>query len=477
MTHSIGRPIACLLAFLVIFATGCGKEEAPRSFGTPKVKAAIPLVKKTVLWDEYTGRMAPTDFVEVRARVSGYLESIHFQEGQMVEADDLLFVIDQRPFRAALKASKARETESQARLSQAKSTLAAAQAAKKQSEARFDLAESNFERAQALVRGNAISREELDVRKSELLQAEADIESANAEIEASRAGIATAEAAIATANAEVEASELELQYTQITAPISGRIGQELITEGNLILGGAGGEANVLTTIVALDPIYCQINANEQAFVKYQQLEQSGTRGSSRSTKNPVLLQMIGEDGFPHSGHMDFVDNRLDRNTGTIQGRAIFANPDSRLTPGQFGRVMIPGSGIMNVILIPDTAIMADQSKRFVYKLSEDNQTIRTEITPGEMIDGLREIRDGITVDDKIVLTNLQILRPDTQVEVEMVSVEPSEDDGLPDDYEVVPESDWLSKQPRKQPDNFFVPESEPTTSQETTPTTNVGGQQ
>lgn len=439
-------PTSTVHYVLVVLLVGCGREEPSPTRPTPTVKVAKPLSKQTVLWDQYTGRLAATSFVEVRSRVSGYLDAVRFDEGQIVEKDQTLFVIDRRPFEAELKAASARVAEARAKLSESKSLLAAAEATKQQRVAQLKLEESRTQRAEKLSQGNAISDEEVDQRRSELLQAQANLEAANAQIEASRAAIATADAAIATAEASVETAELELQYAEIKAPIRGRISRELITPGNLVLGGVGGDANVLTTIVSLDPIYCYIDANEQAFIKYQKLERAGGRRSSRDVKNPVLMRTIGEDKFEHRGHMDFVDNRLDTDTGTIQGRAIFPNPDRELTPGQFGDLMIPGSGVIEALLIPDTAILADQSKRFVYTVNTENTIVRTEIQPGEIVDGLRHVLSGLTTDSRVVLSNLQLLRPAAKVNVEPIEIEPGEDDGLPDSYEPVPESEWLEAQ-------------------------------
>ncbi len=434
---------AAAILSLSTWVVGCGQPDQPPPPGPPQVKVAHPLTRPTVLWDEYTGRMTATDFVEVRARVSGYLEQIHFDEGQMVEKNQELFVIDQRPFNAAVKAAKARVAEAEAEVQEAKSLKASAEAAKRQSTARFALAEANYKRSEKLVSGNAMSQEESDVRKSELLQADADVEAANADIASAVAGIATATAAIETAKANLEAAELDLQYTVVKAPIAGRISNELITTGNLVIGGAGGQADVLTTIVALDPIYCMFNANEQEYVKYQTLEENGTRRSSRNTKNPVLMRTIGEEDYPHLGHMDFVDNRLDTNTGTIQGRAIFRNPHNNLAPGQFAEVLIPGSGQFDALLIPDTAVIADQAKRFVYVIGEGDKTVRREVKLGVIVDGLRQVEEGLTAEDRVVLTNLQKLKPDTAVKVEQIQIEPGEEDALPNEYEAVPESEWI----------------------------------
>lgn len=441
---------------------GCGGEEdASKATESIEVRAAMPLAKTTVLWDKYTGRLAATDYVEVRARVSGYLESIHFDEGEIVEEGDLLFVVDRRPFEAALASATARKREAEARKVERESRLVAAKASKQQAVAQYELASANLRRAEQLTVQNAISDEEVDVRRSEVAQRAADVDAAEADVASARAGIATAKAAIETASAGVEAARLDLQYATIEAPIGGRISRELVTEGNLIVGGMGGQATKLTSIVSLDPIYCYIDANERAFVRYQELERRGERRSSREVKNPVLMRTVGETEFAHRGHMDFIDNRLDRDTATISGRAIFPNEEHELLPAQFGEVMIPGSGVIEVVLIPDSAILADQSLRYVYRVTEESKVVRQEIELGEMVDGLRQVQSGLQKDDRIVLSNLQQLRDGTEVRVaEEEEVEVTEEDGLPDAYEPVPRSEWL-RQPRRDGSSKPLAEAEP----------------
>ncbi|HSN72746.1 MAG TPA: efflux RND transporter periplasmic adaptor subunit, partial [Steroidobacteraceae bacterium] len=308
------RTSTALWALAVIGAAGlaaCSSGQPPQS-GPMEVEYARPLVQSITDWDEYTGRLAAVDSVEVRARVSGYLKSVHFTDGAMVEAGDLLFVIDPRPYQAVLDESKAQLTRARVQL---------------------ELAGNDLERAERLFRSRAVSEEELDARTQQKREAEASL---------------------AAAQAAVAAAQLDLEFTSVRAPISGRIGRKLVIEGNLV---SGGEANstLLTTIVSLDPIHVYFTADEKAYLAYQRLARAGTRPSSRDVANPVRMQVAGEQGFPREGTMDFVDNRIDEATGTMQGRAIFPNPDGLLTPGLFAEVQLLGEGPYEALLIPDAA--------------------------------------------------------------------------------------------------------------------------
>tara|TARA_R110002072_G_scaffold273413_2_gene434323 strand:+ start:59528 stop:60826 length:1299 start_codon:yes stop_codon:yes gene_type:complete len=406
----------------------------------------MPIVE----WDEYTGRLDAIDSVEVRARVSGYLGTTHFHEGQMVEKGDLLAIIDPRPFRAELNGAKARLEEATARLSEAHSLKKQALAEKADSDAQLNLANSRLERAMKLLESNAISKDEVDVIESEQLQAAAAIEAANAKVESANAGIATATAAIETAKANVETASLNLQYTQVRAPVGGRISRRYVTEGNLISGGSN-QSTLLTTIVSTSPIHCYFDANEQDFLKYVRLAREGKRESSRDVKNPVFLALVDEEGYPHTGHMDFVDNQIDPNTGTMRGRAILANEDGLLTPGLFARVRLPGSGRYDAVLIPDSAIGSDQSEKFVYAVGEDGSVERKKITPGPLSHGLRVIRAGLDGSERIVTRGLQQIRPGVTVKPTEETIEAVKDKDLPDEYKPVPKDEWLSRQPAEVP--------------------------
>ncbi len=387
-----------LFSGLTLLSTGCNRQEAP-SAPPPKVTVSQPLVRELIEWDEYTGRLEAVDSVEVRARVNGYLQSIHFQDGQIVKKGDLLFVIDPRPYQAEMD-------QAQAELKLAK--------------ARLQLAHDNLARAKKLLSARAISEEEADTRASDERVAQATVEQSDA---------------------SVEAAKLNVEYTQVTAPISGRISRKLVTEGNLINGGTGG--TLLTTIVSLDPIYCYAEADEQSYLKYTRLAQEGKRPSSRQVRNPAYLALADETGFPHKGYVDFVDNQLDPSTGTIRGRGIFPNPDLTLTPGLFARIRIPGSGKYEAILIPDESIGSDQSERFIMIVNNQNTTERRKVVLGPIVNGLRIIREGIKPEEWVIVKGLQrIARPGVKVDPQREKITPKDENFLtPDLTPIQAESD------------------------------------
>ncbi len=442
-----------ICAVLLLALSGCEQDSvATGPPGKVEVTAAKPLVMTIVEWDEYTGRLDAIESVEVRARVSGYLQSTYFEEGQMVERGDLLAIIDPRPFEAALNAANAKRQEAEARLAESQSLLRQAEAEKADREAQLTLADRRLDRARRLLPSRAVTEEEFDIRKSEQLQATAALEAANAMIESAKAGIATSQAAITTAEANVESAALDLQYTRVRAPIGGRISRRYVTDGNLISGGTSQSA-LITTIVSLNPIHCYFDANEQEFLKYSRLAKDGTRGSSRNVKNPVHVALVDEQGFPHTGHMDFVDNRIDPNTGTMRGRAILPNDDGLLTPGLFVRLRLPGSGRKETVLVPDSAIGSDQSDKFVYLIGESNSVVRRAVTLGPISHGLRIIRSGLDGTEMVVTRGLQRIYPGVEVSVTETTIE-AEESELPDDYEPVPREQWLSRTPPDAPDGI-----------------------
>jgi RND family efflux transporter MFP subunit len=354
------------------------------------VTVSQPVVRELIEWDEYTGRLEAVDSVEVRARVSGYLESIRFKDGQILKKGDLLFVIDPRPYQAELDGAEAELKLAQARL---------------------ELAKNNLARAKRLLSAGIISEEEADTRSSDERVAQATVEQSEA---------------------SVEATKLNVEYTQVTAPISGRISRKLVTEGNLINGGTGG--TLLTTIVSLDPIYCYAEADEQSYLKYTRLAQEGKRPSSRQVRNPAYLALADETGFPHKGYVDFVDNQLDPNTGTIRGRGIFPNPDLTLTPGLFARIRIPGSGKYEAILIPDEAIGSDQSQRFVMIVNNQNTTEYRKVVLGPIVNGLRIIREGLKPEDWVIVKGLQrVARPGVKIDPQREKITPKDENFLTPD--------------------------------------------
>ncbi|WP_246120118.1 efflux RND transporter periplasmic adaptor subunit [Blastopirellula retiformator] len=407
----------------------------------PTVTVAQPIRKEVVEWDSYTGRLEPIEFVEIRSRVSGYLQSIHFDEGQMVNAGDLLFVIDTRPFVAELNGAKAALNQAKSQLSQANAQMDESEAQQQQADARLKLAVSRVERARKLRTSAAISQDELDGHEAEIEQAQADVAAAEAGIGLAAAGVATAQAAIESAQAGVETAELNLRYTQIHAPVAGRISREYVTEGNLVSGGTA-TSTLLTTITSIQPIYCTFDINEQQALKYIRLAQAGKRVSSRVAKNPVYLGLADEERFPHEGHMDFVDNRFDNDTACIRVRCIFRNEKEDLVPGMFARVRLPGSAAEERVLIPDSAIGTDQSTQFAY-IVVDGKIERRDLKLGAIVDGLRVVHDGLNGDEALVIEGLLMSRPGIEVNVQAETIQVA-DDGLPDTYQPLPPERWIS---------------------------------
>ncbi|WP_390620904.1 efflux RND transporter periplasmic adaptor subunit [Thalassoglobus neptunius] len=409
---------------------------------------AEPVQKRIVEWDAYTGRLEPVDFVEVRARVSGYLQTIHFDEGQVVQEGDLLFVIDPRPFAAELNRAEAAVRQAQSLWVEAQAKLKEAMADKLQSDAQLGLAQTRVQRARRLAQNNATSQEEVDQREAEFLQAQADVEASKAGISSAEAAIETAQAAVESAQAGVETAQLNLEYTRVNAPVSGRISQKYVTEGNLVSGGTA-TSTLLTTITSVDPIYCVFDANEQEVLKYTRLALSGKRASSRDAKNPVFLGIVDEKGFPHEGHMDFVDNRIDRDTASMRARAVFPNEDKVLVPGMFARIRIPGSSAYEAILIPDSAVGTDQSSQFVYIVT-DGIIERRSVELGPIVDGLRVVREGLEGGEQLVIEGMILARPDMEVQTQPGEIKVVED-GLPDDYQPLPPEKWISPEPDQLP--------------------------
>ncbi|MEW4456403.1 efflux RND transporter periplasmic adaptor subunit [Bremerella sp. JC817] len=407
----------------------------------PTMTVAQPVREEIVEWDAYTGRMEPIEFVEVRSRVSGYLQSIHFDEGQMVKQGDLLFIIDPRPFEAALNGAKAQLAQAKSQLSQAHAQMEEAKAQQKQADAQVQLADARVKRTRTLRVSSAVAQDELDQREAEFTQAQANVASALASISSAEAAQGTAAAAIEAAQAAIESAQLDLNYTRIYAPVTGRISREYITEGNLVSGGTA-TSSLLTTIASVQPIYCTFDVNEHQALKYIRLAIQGKRKSSREAKNPVYLGLSDEDQFPHKGHMEFVDNRFDTDTASMRVRCIFRNEDEVLVPGMFGKVRLPGSAAYEAILIPDSSIGTDQSSQYVYVV-EDNKIERRQVTLGPIVDGLRVVREGLTGDEQLVIQGLLLGRPGMEVKTEAGEINVIED-GLPNTYEPLPAEEWIS---------------------------------
>lgn len=446
------RILVCGTGILMtaVLLAGCdrGTQELPPT-APPSVTVAKPVTKQIVEWDSYTARLEPVEFVEVRARVSGYLQSIHFTEGQLVEEDDLLFVIDPRPFEATLESAKAALEEAQAQLSKAEASMSQAEAQQAKANANLTLTDRRYRRAKSLRDQNAVSDEEVDIREGEFLQAKADVEGTKAGVAEAKAAITAATAAVESAKASVQTAELDLTYTKIRAPIAGRISDHRVTDGNLISGGSA-QSTLLTTITSLDPIHCTFDASEAEVLKYIRQIQAGTRESAREIKFPVYLALADEEGFPHLGHIDFVDNRFDPNSATMRAKAIFPNSDIDLIPGLFATLRIPGSGSYEAVLIPDEAVGTDQSQQFVLVVDSENKVERAAVELGPIVNGLRVVRSGLTGDEQIVTRGLQRVRSGATVSPEVETLA-AIDDGLPDSYEPIPRNEWLALPPDELP--------------------------
>lgn len=437
---SVARVLTIALVSFAI--SGCARQPQVQPPAPVKVVSTHPLLKSIIEWDEYVGRVDPVEEVEVRARVSGHLQSTHFKEGQMVQKGDLLLVLDQRPYQIAVEQAEADLAGADARHQEAEALLRQAEADLKSVESQRDLAQAKLDRARQLIPTNAISKEELDTRDSTLKQVSASLDLSVAKIASARAAITTATSEIAAAKSRLKTARLNLEYTEVRAPVSGRVGNRVVTDGNLISGGTD-QAALLTTIVSLDPIHVYFDPDERSFLKYLRLSESGKLADLRNNKVPVLVGLADDkDKYPHQGHMDFIDNRLHRTTATMRARAVLPNRDLSLTPGLFAKVRIPGSGRYDAVLIPDFTIGTDQSEKFVFVI-DDKQTVqRRKIEIGPKVHGLRVVRQGLQGREQIVLRGLQRVRAGTVVaatDEQTVAL----NDGLPDVADPLPKSKWI----------------------------------
>jgi RND family efflux transporter MFP subunit len=368
------RPGAALAMASLLLLAACdeaaeGGAQAARTPPPPEVTVAKPLVRRLTEWDEFTGRFEAVQQVEIRARVPGYLQEIRFQDGQNVEAGQVLFVIDPRPFQAAADRVKAQIEQARAQLT---------------------LAQLEQQRTSKLVSTSAVARATLDQR--------------NAELEA-------AAASLAASQAQLREAELDLGFTEVTAPFKGRISDRRVDIGNLI-----GDQTLLTTIVQLDPLYLTFDMSESDFLAYQRAVQRGELPSTRDRQTIVAAHLVDEEGWPHQGTMNFVDNVVDQGSGTIRGRAVFPNPDGLITPGQFGRIRIPGSPEYDAFLVPDAAIVTDQSRKVVLTVDGEGTVTPRIIRPGpSQPGGLRIVRRGLEREDRIIINGLIRARPGTKV--------------------------------------------------------------
>ncbi len=349
--------------FAMVLLSSCGGDGGGDGGGMPpppELNVAQVVQKKVRVWDEFTGRVVASETVEIRPRVGGYLREIAFREGGLVRKGQRLFVIDTRPYEANV--SRARAEVSRAR-------SAAEQARNERT------------RADRLIAAKAISREEYEQRIN---------------------GDRSAQAGVDVAEAALKTAQLDLDFALIESPIDGRIGASQLRVGNLVEAGT-----LLTTVVALDPMFVYFDGDERAYLKYGGMARSGERPSSRDARNPVMVGIADEDGYPHEGYMDFVDNQIDPATGTIRARAVVDNADGKLTPGLFARVRLIGSGELDALLIHDAAVMTDQDRKYVYVLSPKNEALRKDIKLGANVDGLRIVESGLAPTDRVVVNGVR----------------------------------------------------------------------
>lgn len=356
-----------LLVSAAFFLAACGQgQQAQQQAGgppPPAVSVAKVEARNVAQWDEFTGRIEAPDTVEIRSRVSGFIESVRYKEGHEVNKGDVLFVIDQRPYKAVLNRTEAELTQ------------ARAQAA---------LAKSEATRTTKLLETHVISQEAHDQRMA-------------AENQAS--------AAVQAAEAAVQTARLNLEFTEVRSPIHGRAGQAMVTVGNLV--STDPSPTLLTTVVSLDPMYVYFEGDEQTYLRYGDMARRGERPNSRDKRNPVMVGLSNEDGFPHEGYMDFVDNQLNPATGTIRARAVLDNKDRMFTPGLFARVKLLGSGEFSAFLVDDKAILTDQDRKYVYVLGPENRAMRRDIKLGRSAEGLRIVTEGLTADDQVIVHGVQ----------------------------------------------------------------------
>jgi RND family efflux transporter MFP subunit len=364
------RPLVLLLALAL---SGCGDKPAQQAAApAPPVTVAQPTKRTVTDWDEFTGRFEAVEEVQVRARVGGFVTSVEFRDGAIVHAGDLLYVIDSRPFEAvALQAD--------GQLSDAR--------------AKAELAKRELDRGLTLVQTSAVSESIVDQRRQAL--------------QAARAAEMQAEGAL-------KAAKLNIEFTHVLAPMAGRVSRHLVSVGNLVQGSEG-NATLLTSIVTLDPIYIYFDVDEATYLKNNKLWFEGRRPSSRDTPNPVQITLTGETKPSHDGKMDFLDNRLDVSTGTLRSRAVIPNKDLSILPGQFGRVRLIGSSPYEALLLPDTAIATDQSRKIVFVVKDDNTVEAKPVTLGPLDEGLRVIRDGLRAEDRVIVDGIQRARVGAKV--------------------------------------------------------------
>lgn len=376
--------LALALSGAAIFLTSCSKPPPP---APPPARVTVEQPRQMTVtnWDEYPGHIDAIQMVELRARVTGYLDSIHFTDGAEVKAADLLFTIDPKPYQAELDRARAQ---------------------RQQAETHLDLTQNDLKRAEELRGTKAISEEELDNRSKAAREAEA---------------------ALAAAQAAEAAAKLNLDYTRITAPVDGKIGQRLVTVGNLVQSGSG--ATVLATIVSQDPIYCYFDVDETALAKYRAFAKASQGADPKSISVPCELALADEQGFPHPGRLDFFNNQVDARTGTIRLRAVFENPDRALVPGMFANLRVMAEAPRETMLIPDVAVGSDLGYKYVYVVKADNTVTNCPIEAGRAYGSLRAVLKGLSPTDQVVVNGqmaVMMLRPGAKVQAQTAGAAPKE---------------------------------------------------
>jgi RND family efflux transporter MFP subunit len=376
-------------AFLAALLAGCDQGQPQRpskqvQSQPPVVSVSMPVQREIVEWDEYTGRFDATQTVEIRARISGYLNEVRFKDGQEVRQGDLLFGIDPRPFERALE--------------QARAELFAANT-------KVENANLDVTRGQQLIERKIISDKTFDDRMSILRDAQA---------------------AVKVAEAKVRSAELDLSFATVAAPISGRIGRTLVTAGNWVSAGSVSGATLLTTIVSQDPIYIYFDVNENNYLKYKRLAERGVKAGAADVGAPVEVALPDEHSFPHKGRLDFLDNRLDQGTGTLRARAVLPNKAGLFSAGLFGRVRVAGTPSHTALLLPDEAIGTDQTNKYVLVVGGDGTVERRNVKLGPLAGGLRVVREGLAAEDWVITRGLQRARPGLKVAPKRVAIAASE---------------------------------------------------
>jgi multidrug efflux system membrane fusion protein len=364
-----------LIVMLALVLSGCGdKPPQPAASGPPPVTVAQPTKRTVTDWDEFTGRFEAVEEVQVRARVGGFVTSVEFRDGAFVKTGDLLYVIDARPFEAVSE-------QADGQLSDAR--------------AKAELARRELDRALTLNQTQAVSDSIVDQRRQALQAARA------AEMQAAGA---------------LKAAQLNIEFSHVIAPIAGRVSRHLVSVGNLVQGSdSGGGSTLLTSIVSLDPIYIYFDMDEATYIRNNRLYFEGKRPSSRENPNPVQVSLVGETKPSHDGTVNFLDNRLDVSTGTLRGRAVIPNKDFSILPGQFGRVRLIGSSPYEALLLPDTAVATDQSRKIVFVVKDDDTVEAKPVILGPLDEGLRVIREGLKPEDRVVIEGLQRVRVGAKV--------------------------------------------------------------